>query len=244
MNKIQIIPAIDLRNGKCVRLVQGDYQQETIYNNDPMAVAEQWQNQGAELIHIVDLDGAKQGELVNIDIVKKIVNNLGIAVEFGGGIRTLEDVKILQEIGVRYPIIGTKALENEEFLVKANAIMQGQLVVGIDAKNGQVAVNGWTKISAVAATDLAKKMELINIKRVIYTDILTDGAFTGPNIAHIKTILQQTSEIAVTVSGGVSCEQDVVNVGAINNKRVFGVVIGKALYENKINLKEIINLKV
>jgi phosphoribosylformimino-5-aminoimidazole carboxamide ribotide isomerase len=238
MNKFKIIPAIDLKNGKCVRLYQGDYNKETIYFDNPVDVAKKWQDQGAELIHIVDLDGAKDGSLVNFDIVKEITE-LGIKIEFGGGIRTIEDVEKLKNIGVEYCIIGTKAVEDEGFILEANEILNNKLVIGIDAKDGEVLTKGWLEFSSVNAVDLSKKVEELGIKRIIYTDIKTDGAFKGPNLKHVKNIIDKTEKILLTVSGGVSDYSDIEDTKNLceENNRIFGLIIGKALYENKIDLK-------
>ena len=236
---MKLFPAIDIRNGKCVRLHQGDYDQETIYSDEPWRVAAQFEEEGAECIHIVDLDGAREGMSLNDEAVKEIISHVAVPIEIGGGIRTLDDIENKLHLGIGRVIIGTKALEDPEF-VKAAIERFGadRVVVGIDAKNGYVAVSGWKKVSQVRAIDFALEMKKAGVKTIIYTDISRDGTMTGPNIEQTKHIVDETG-LEVIASGGVSSVDDLRALSLIN---VHGAIFGKAIYEKKIDLGDAVRL--
>lgn len=236
-----VIPAIDIRAGKVVRLLRGKYEEETVYSHDPVGVAKNWQDQGATLIHIVDLDGALVGELKNIDVVEKIVKSITIPVELGGGIRNRDDINAVLNKGVSRVILGTRASRDQQFLEEVISEFKEKVIVAIDAKDGKVATNGWTTTEQVLATELAKKIEGLNLGGIIYTDISRDGTLTGPNIDGITRMLAATS-IPLIASGGVSSLRDIESLKNLNAERLTGVIVGKALYEGKIDLTQAIKL--
>ncbi|OED35703.1 1-(5-phosphoribosyl)-5-[(5-phosphoribosylamino)methylideneamino]imidazole-4-carboxamide isomerase [PVC group bacterium (ex Bugula neritina AB1)] len=239
---MNILPAIDIRGGKCVRLYQGDYAQETVYYEDPTEVASMWEKQGAKYLHVVDLDGAKDGELRHLSLVKNIIEKTSLKVELGGGVRSLEDVQRVLDAGVSYPIVGTQALEDEIFLSKLSDHFKSSVVIGIDARDGYVATRGWLDDSKVRAVDFAQKIDQMGFERIIFTDIATDGAMSGPNLSANLNILEHTRNVSITVSGGVSSLGDISSIIEKQNPRFFGVIIGKALYDQKIDLKEALDL--
>lgn len=228
-----IFPAIDIRNGKCVRLIQGDYNQEKIYSNSPIEIAKKWEEKGAEYIHIVDLDGAKTGQSINNNIIKLIAKEVNIPIQVGGGIRSLNVIKDYLENGISRIIIGTAAIKDEKFLRKAVTIYGNKIAVSIDARNGYVATDGWTETSNVQALDILKQLENIGVSTVVYTDIFKDGMLQGPNLTELKTV-NSASTIQVIASGGVSTKEDVFNIKSL---QVYGAIIGKALYEGSLTLK-------
>ena len=232
---MRIYPAIDIIDGACVRLVQGDYSQKTKFADDPVEVALKWQNKGGEFIHIVDLDGAKSGEMPNLELICRIANTLDVPIEVGGGIRTMEAAERYLENGVERVIIGTSALSNPDFVKKAVEKYGDRIAVGIDAKDGMVAVNGWEEVSSVSALDLAKKMEELGVAYIIYTDIATDGMLKGPNKEAMAEMVQAVPKVNIIASGGVTTIED---VEALIETGVEGAIIGKALYTDKIDLAE------
>lgn len=234
---MRIYPAIDIKNGKCVRLRQGNFDDMTVYNDNPVEVAKEWIKNGASYIHLVDLDGAKEGSGVNSDIIKEIVNLSDVPVQTGGGIRTIEDIENKLALGVRRVILGTVAVKNPEIVKEAVEKFGDAIAVGIDAKNGMVAVSGWEEVSEVSAVDLCVKMRDYGVKTIIYTDISKDGMMGGPNIEATKEIVDATG-IDIIASGGVSGMNDLENVAKIN---AHGAIIGKALYTGAINLKEAVD---
>lgn len=232
---MKLFPAIDIKNGQCVRLRQGQFHNIEVYSQVPVRIAKSFQEAGAAFIHIVDLDGALAGHSVNEDVIKAIVQNVSIPVEVGGGIRTIQDIETKLNLGVGRVIIGTKAVENPHFV--REALMRfgnNKVVVGIDAKNGMVATDGWEKISNYNAVQLALEMKEIGVKTIIYTDISRDGMLSGPNLEHTRDMVEKT-KMDIIASGGVSSMKDLDN---LNNIPVYGVIIGKALYENRVNLRE------
>lgn len=231
-----IFPAIDLRNGKCVRLEQGEAGKETIYDEDPVERAKMWERKGAKSIHVVDLDGAFSGVGENRKIVGKIVDNVNIPVQLGGGIRSIEDIEDALMQGVSKVIIGTSALEKEDFLEKALEIYKDKIAVSVDAKDGYVATDGWTKVSNVRAEYFAQALENMGVKTIIYTDIAKDGMLSGPNFGEIKK-LRDSLSIDVIAAGGVSSPEDVEKLREI---KVNGAIIGKALYTEDIKLEEVL----
>lgn len=230
-----IFPAIDVLNGKCVRLIQGDYNREKIYGDSPVNMAKQWEEKGAEYIHIVDLNGAKTGESVNKDIISEIARTVTIPVQVGGGIRSLQTIEQYIAVGVSRVIIGTAAINDEAFLKAAIEQFGEKIAVSVDARNGYVATDGWTDTSDVIALDLVKKLEDIGVKTIVYTDIAKDGMLQGPNLAEQQAINDAT-KMDVIASGGVTTKQDVENLQALN---VYGAIIGKALYDGKLDFESL-----
>ncbi|PIC76470.1 1-(5-phosphoribosyl)-5-[(5-phosphoribosylamino)methylideneamino]imidazole-4-carboxamide isomerase [Sporosarcina sp. P19] len=231
-----LFPAIDIRDGKCVRLIQGDYAQEIIYNDSPTDMAQEWQNQGAEYIHVVDLDGAKTGNSANKQAIEAIAKSVSVPVQVGGGIRNMEIVDSHIENGVARVIIGTAAIQDPEFLKKAVEKYGDKIAVSIDARNGLVATDGWTETSDVKAVDLLQDLAKIGVKTVVYTDIMKDGMLQGPNFEELK-IMDDASSIDIIASGGVSTEEDIKKLAA---EDMYGAIIGKALYEGNLSLKKLL----
>lgn len=228
-----IFPAIDLRGGKCVRLIQGDFDKETVYSDDPQATALKWQALGAKFLHVVDLDGARAGSPQNLDAIKKILAAVKIPIEVGGGIRTLDDAEKILSLGVRRVILGSVAVENISLVEAAVKKFGDKIVVGIDARNGLVAVHGWEKSSAVKAYELAKKIVAAGVKTIIYTDISKDGMLSGVN-AETFTELAKFSGAEIIASGGVKSIED---IRALKAAKVAGVIVGKAIYTGALDLK-------
>ena len=229
---MNIYPAIDLKEGKCVRLYQGYMNRATIFNDSPLSQAQFFEKNGFKFLHIVDLDGAIVGSSVNGQIVQEIVNNISIPVQIGGGIRNLEQIEKWLSIGVNRVIIGTAALQNPELVIDAAEKFPNQIIVGIDAKQDFVAIDGWVKKSDVTIIDLAQKFAQSKIAAIIYTDIMRDGTMQGVNIEATKN-LAQNSNVPIIASGGVN---SIANIKEINNIKEFGVegiIVGRALYEDK-----------
>jgi len=236
-----ILPAIDLKEGKCVRLEQGLMEKDTVYSDDPAAQAKVWQDQGGELLHIVDLDGAFAGVPKNKEAIRAIVEALDIPTELGGGIRDLETIEAYLELGVGRVILGTVAKENPALVQEACNRFPGKIVVGIDAKDGLVAVRGWADVTEKKATELAQEMEGFGVEAIIYTDIARDGMMQGPNIEATKALAESIS-IPVIASGGVSSLDDIRNLLAIEASGVNGVITGKAIYSGALDLREAVKL--
>ena len=229
-----IFPAIDLIGGKCVRLTQGDYDKVTVYNDNPLEIAAGFKAQGAEYIHMVDLEGARSGISNNSDVIKEVAAKSGLKVQTGGGIRTMDKIDDYIKSGIARVILGTSAVNNPEFVKAAVERYGDRIVVGIDAKDGMVAVSGWETKSEYEAVKFAHKMESLGIKNIIYTDISRDGMLTGPNLKAMKEMAEALS-INVIASGGVSELADVINLKQTN---VAGVIIGKAIYAGRIDLRK------
>lgn len=236
-----VIPAIDLKEGKCVRLEQGLMDRDTVFNDHPGAQARIWQDQGAELLHIVDLDGAFAGEPKNRAAIEEIVRALAIPTQLGGGIRDIPTIEAYLDMGIDRVIIGTAAQRNPELVEEACRRFPGRIVVGIDAKNGMVAVQGWAEVTGVTAVELARKFEGFGVSAIVYTDISRDGMMQGPNIEATKGLAESVS-IPVIASGGVSSLQDIRNLLAVERSGVTGVITGKAIYTGALNLAEAIAL--
>lgn len=232
-----IFPAIDLSEGQVVRLRQGDMAQKTVYASDPTVQARIWQDQGAEALHLVDLDGAMAGESRNLPAVEKIVESVFIPCELGGGLRTAEQVAQVLELGVQWAIMGTSALRNRPELEAALAQFGERVVVGIDAKGGLVAVEGWVEASSVSAYELAREVERLGVGRIIFTDIATDGMLGGPNLAAMRQMCE-TVQVPVIASGGVSTAEDVRALRELEPLGLLGCIIGRALYEGSLSLPE------
>ncbi len=230
---MRIYPAIDIIDGKCVRLVQGDYSKKTTFSDSPLDVAKKWRSMGGEFIHLVDLDGAKSGDTPNFELVTQIAKALDIPVEIGGGIRNMKTVDKYLQNGVFRVIIGTAAVKNPEFVREAVEKYDDRIVVGIDAKDGMAAISGWEDVSEAPALELAKQMQDYGVKSVIYTDIATDGMLGGPNIEAMRE-MKNNVDIEIIASGGVSSIDD---VRRLKETGVEGAIIGKALYTGDIDLK-------
>jgi phosphoribosylformimino-5-aminoimidazole carboxamide ribotide isomerase len=226
-----LFPAIDIKNGKCVRLIQGDYNKETIYSSSPADIAIQWEKKGAAYLHIVDLDGAKTGTAANYDVINRITNEVSIPVQIGGGIRSMETAGKYIQAGVSRVIIGTAAIDDMDFLKEAVSSYGEKIAVSIDARNGYVATNGWTETSEVKAADLVKELEALGVRTIIYTDILKDGMLKGPNFSELQIINEATS-INVIASGGVTTADDIKK---LKEQQLYGAIIGKALYDGTLS---------
>lgn len=232
-----IYPAIDIIDGKCVRLQQGSYNDVTIFGDSPVEMAIKWENQGAEYLHVVDLDGARSGNSENAEVIRQIAKKLTIPVQLGGGIRSLDKIETILSNGVSRVILGTSAVNDQEMLKTALKEYKDKIAVGIDAKDGMVAIHGWEKTSDFTAIDFAKRVEALGTKTIIYTDISRDGMLKGPNLVAMRDMAKSVN-IEVIASGGVSCLHDVTNLKPTG---VSGVIIGKALYTGNIDLKEAID---
>ena len=232
---MQLYPAIDIKNGQCVRLKQGLFDNVTIYSDAPSAMAKLWEEKGASFLHLVDLDGALAGHPVNIPAIKEILNTVSIPIELGGGIRTPQSVDQLLNLGVSRVIIGTKAVERPEFMKElADRFGPDRIVLGVDAKDGLVAVEGWEKVSSLPAKQLCLMMKEYGVRHVVYTDISRDGMLSGPNVEATKKLTEETG-MDVIASGGVSSMKDLEDLA---HAGICGAIIGKALYEGRIQLEE------
>jgi phosphoribosylformimino-5-aminoimidazole carboxamide ribotide isomerase len=236
-----VIPAIDLKNGQCVRLEQGLMEKDTVYSDDPAAMARHWQDEGGELLHLVDLDGAFAGVPKNRAAIQAIVAAVDIPTELGGGIRDLETIEAYLELGIERVILGTVAKENPTLVAEACRRFPGRIVVGIDARDGMVAVRGWAELTAKKAIDLAKEMEDLGVTAIIYTDIARDGMMQGPNLAATAALARAIS-IPVIASGGVSSLDDIRRLLKIETAGLAGVITGKAIYNGSLNLREAVAL--
>ena len=232
---MQLYPAIDLKNGQCVRLKQGEFKEITVYSDKPEEVAALWQEQGATYLHLVDLDGALAGHSVNEEVIQKIVNTVSIPVEIGGGIRSEEAISSMLSLGVARVIIGTKAVKQPEFIRDMiHKFGAHRIVLGVDAKDGMVAVEGWEKLSEITASKLCLQMKEYGIRHIVYTDISRDGMLSGPNVEYTKKLTDETG-LDVIASGGMSSMDDLKQ---LYEAGIHGAIIGKALYEKRIDLSE------
>lgn len=229
-----LFPAIDIRGGKCVRLVQGDYNKEKIYSDAPLEVAKRWVQKKAEYLHIVDLDGAKTGESANKAIIKLIAKKTSVPIQVGGGIRSMNVIDDYLSAGVSRVIIGTAAISDKNFLREAVASYGGKIAVSIDARSGYVATDGWTDTSDVHALDLLKELKQIGVETIVYTDILKDGMLKGPNFSELETV-NNASSTQVIASGGVSSIEDIRKLRSMN---MYGAIIGKALYDGSLSFEK------
>ena len=236
---MQLYPAIDMKNGQCVRLRQGAFKDITIYSDAPEKVAAHWQEKGASFLHLVDLDGARAGYSVNEEVIRRIADTVSIPIEIGGGIRSKEAVERMLDLGVRRVIIGTKAAEHPEFLRDmVRTFGEEAIVAGVDAKDGMVAVEGWEKVSSLTASDLCLTMKEYGVRHIVYTDISRDGMLSGPNVEATRKLTEETG-LDIIASGGVSCMED---LKCLHEAGIRGAIIGKALYENRIDLAEAVRL--
>lgn len=231
-----IYPAIDIRGGRCVRLTEGRFDAETVFADDPAEMALKWAGLGAEFLHLVDLDGALAGEGKNVPVIERILQSVSIPVQLGGGIRNLETIEKLLSLGVTRLILGSAAVKNPQLVEEACKKYPGHIAVGIDAKNGDVAIEGWGKGSGVAATELAKKMAAYGVETIIYTDISRDGMLSGVNV-EATAALARACGVPIIASGGVASLEDIRRVKAVESDGVQGCIIGKAIYTGAVDLK-------
>jgi len=236
-----VIPAIDIKDGKVVRLKQGKFEDVTIYSQEPIKIAEKWQEKGAAIIHVVDLDGAQKGELQNTRLIMELAKSLDIPVQMGGGIRKAEDIEQLLSGGINRVVLGTKAIEDRTFLKEILDEWQERIIVSLDCANGMVTQRGWTSVSELKAIDFIQELENLGLSHFIYTDISRDGMLTGPNLHALKEILTKVS-IPVIASGGVSHLDDIRELKKLEPDGLMGAIVGKALYEGKFDLKTAIDL--
>lgn len=240
---MRVIPAIDLKNGKCVRLVQGDPERETVYCDDPLAQARVFEQAGAKLIHVVDLDGAFAGLPVNREIVKNIAKNINIPIEIGGGIRSTDIMKEYADAGIHRFVVGTAALEDFGLFRKMVAQFGASIIAGVDSKSAKVATHGWKNVSGVSAVEFIRELYDNGVKEVIYTDISTDGMLTGPNYGAIREILAAVKGISLIASGGVGTLDDIRRLKDLETDGVSGCIVGKAVYDGRIRLTEAFDLQ-
>lgn len=232
---MQLYPAIDMKGGKCVRLTQGLFDNVKVYSDTPAEMARLWASQGASYLHIVDLDGALAGRSVNETAIRGIVEAVDVPIQLGGGIRSAEAVEYMLDLGITRCIIGTRAVERPEFIGELiGRFGADRIVVGVDAKNGMVAVEGWEKVSDQSALDLCMKMKELGVEHIVYTDISRDGTLTGPNVDYTKELTERTG-LDIIASGGVSGMDDLIR---LSDCGIRGAIIGKALYEKRISLPE------
>jgi phosphoribosylformimino-5-aminoimidazole carboxamide ribotide isomerase len=236
-----IIPAIDLKEGKCVRLLQGRMEDTTQYSDDPVDMARKWESKGAQLIHVIDLDGAFAKQVKNFDTVKNILSRISVPIQVGGGIRDLATIEMYITSGVSKVIIGSEALYNPKLVKDACKKYPGKIVVGIDARDGMVAVEGWSKTSETKAVDLAKEFESCGVAAINFTDIHRDGMQTGPNIEETAALAKAVS-IPVVASGGVNTIEDIKNLLKVKDRSIAGVITGRAIYEGTLDLEEAIRI--
>jgi len=236
---MKIIPAIDLKDGQCVRLLQGREEDVTVYSDDPVSMARHWVSQGAEILHIVDLDGAFTGNQKNLDKIKEIRSAINVPIQLGGGIRDLERIRTLLNMGIDRVILGTTAVMNPEMINTACKEFPGRIIAGIDARDGKVVIKGWVEVTDLNAYELAHNMEKAGVWGIVYTDISRDGMLTGPNIEAMEEMVRAV-KIPVIASGGVSGIEDIKNLLEI--KGLWGVITGKAIYSGALNLSDAIRL--
>ena len=234
-----IFPAIDIKDGKCVRLKEGDFAQKTVYSDNPAEMALRWQKEGCEFLHIVDLDGALEGKSKNLQVIKDILALSKVPVQVGGGIRNMETVDEMLTLGVARVILGSAAVKNPEFVKAATSKYDDRIVIGIDAKNGEAAISGWGEKSGINAADLALNMKKQGVKRIIYTDISRDGTLTGVNAQETAELAEKTG-LKIIASGGVASIDDIKILKSYLN--IEGVIVGKAIYDGRVDLKQAIDL--
>ena len=232
-----IIPAVDIKEGKVVRLWQGDFDKVSVYADKPETIALEWQRQGARFLHIVDLDGARSGKLQNLTVIKKIAKTVKIPFEIGGGIRSLTTIKQLINLGVERIVLGTKVLQDKNFLKEAIVKFKGKIIVSIDARENKVASGGWLEVGNIDAMDFARELKRLGLETIIYTDIKRDGTLTGPNFKAIDEMVDE-ADLKLIASGGVSSLKDLKELKKLEKRGLIGVIVGKALYENKFSLRE------
>ncbi len=234
MTAIELIPAIDIRGGRCVRLYQGDYSRETVFSDDPVAMARRWQEQGAPRLHLIDLDGARAGEPVNAAVIERIVAAVAVPCQVGGGIRRLDAIARYREMGVERVILGTVAVEEPSLVAEARALYGDAIVVGVDARRGLVATHAWRKRSQEGAEDLMRRLVELGVPRFIYTDIARDGTLKGPNLAAIEKAVRAVA-VPVIASGGIATLD---HLRRLSRMKVEGAILGRALYDGALTLPD------
>lgn len=234
---MRIYPAIDIKDGKCVRLLQGRFDDITVFGDNPVDMAKKWERLGGEYLHIVDLDGAR-GDGRNDAVIREICKSVSIPVQTGGGVRTMEHIKARLHSGAERVIIGTSAVRDRDFVKRAVELYGGKIVIGIDAKDGKVAIEGWETVSALDAVAFAQDMESLGVQTIVYTDIATDGTLAGPNVQAMREMAEKT-KLEVIASGGIGAPE---HITALKSTGVSGVIVGKALYTEKVNLSQAIAL--
>jgi len=239
VKNMDVIPAIDILDGRCVRLYQGDYQQSEVFGEDPVEVAQRWYSQGAKYLHVVDLDGARDGKPKNLKVIEAIARSIPIRVQMGGGLRDRESIVLVLNSGVSRVILGTAAVENSQLIADICAEFPEQIMIGIDARDGKVATRGWLTTSEVMAVDLAKRMTSIGIAGIIYTDIHRDGTMQGPNVEALRQLAENV-DVPVIASGGISSITDLLNLLSLESIGVKGAIVGRAIYTGDIQLREAI----
>ncbi|OIO34428.1 MAG: 1-(5-phosphoribosyl)-5-[(5-phosphoribosylamino)methylideneamino]imidazole-4-carboxamide isomerase [Candidatus Omnitrophica bacterium CG1_02_40_15] len=236
-----IIPAIDIIGGKVVRLEKGDFNKEKVYSDDPVQIARKWEEKGAKLLHIVDLDGAREGKMKNQDMIIKVIKNIKTPCEAGGGIRDKSDIEYFLNSGARRVVLGTRAFEDPRYLEELISEFREKIAVGVDFSGNKVVKKGWQETTGLSPMFIVQEMQKMGVKTIVVTDISVDGTLKGPKIGRLKQILN-TVNISVIASGGISSLEDIKKLREIKNKNLEGVIIGKALYEGKIDLKEAIEI--
>jgi phosphoribosylformimino-5-aminoimidazole carboxamide ribotide isomerase len=238
---IMVIPAIDLKEGKCVRLQQGNPAQKTVYSEDPVQMARRWESKGAEFLHVVDLDGAFLGFPVHLELMEKIAKAVKIPIQVGGGLRSLESITDVLERGAQRVILGTRAIGSPHFLEEACHSFKGRILLGMDARGGYLSVDGWTRSTILRAVDFAQRVSSYSLAGIVYTDISRDGMLEGPNLAALGEMAEALA-LPVIASGGISSLEDVRAIMALEEKGIVAMIIGKALYSGKIDLSEAVAL--
>jgi len=238
---MEIIPAIDIIKGKVVRLEKGRFDREKVYTDDPVEKAKEWSDLGAKVLHVVDLDGAKIGKPQNLSVIKKIVDSTGLDIELGGGLRDEKNIAEAFSLGIKYAVVGTSAVQDSGFCTRMIKKYKDRIIFAVDVKDGMVAIKGWQESSNTAVAEYLRRLEKIGAKTIIYTDISKDGMMAGPNIAALSEILSATS-LDVIASGGISRLRDIKVLKGLEKDGLKGVIIGKALYEGKIDLKEALDV--
>ena len=235
---MKIFPAIDIKDKKCVRLIKGDFENKTEYNTSPVDQAAKYKDHGFKNLHIVDLDGALTGKTVNLDIIQEIVSKYDLKIEIGGGIRNIDNIKQYIETGVEKVILGSGAIKNKEFLKEACEKFKNKIALGLDAKDGNLSVSGWKENLNIKTTDYLKEVNDFGVSRIIFTDINRDGMKTSPNYEETVNIAE-ISNCPVVISGGVSSINDIKKAKDLNNKKIEGIIVGKAIYDGDIKLDEL-----
>ena len=235
---MKIFPAIDIKDKKCVRLIKGDFENKTEYKTSPVDQAAKYKNHGFKDLHIVDLDGALTGQIVNIDIIKEIVSKYDLKIEIGGGVRNIESIKQYIDAGVEKVVLGSGAIKNKEFLKEACKKFKNQIALGLDAKDGKLSVSGWKENLNIKSIDFLKEVNDFGVSRIIYTDINRDGMKTSPNFKETIKIAK-ISNCPVVISGGVSSINDIKKANNLNNKKIEGIIVGKAIYDGDIKLEDL-----
>lgn len=238
-----IIPAIDIKEGRCVRLTEGQFEVVEIFSDDPVMMAVKWADKGAQMLHVVDLDGARYGKLTNISLLEQIIKKVNIPVQVGGGIRSYKEARKLIDLGASRIILGTILWENKSLAKSLFNEFREKIIAGIDAREGHVAIKGWQNVLSIDALDFAGEMEKLGARRIIYTDIKRDGTLKGPNVANIKRMAKKLN-IPLIVSGGIASLTDIKELKKFEALGIEGIIIGKALYKGNILLEEALRLVV